>query len=282
MKRMEANFSKQTETLQQQNQAMQNKIIQSERQNRFQPRGNFNWDKSKQSQQNQRVPTPLSGNNMVEQEDLPWCGPCDQPHSQDTCLYAKEITQLASEINKEGSSDLNNYVGDGPSMINNVHILANDQSVDQAAIERALTPKPSQEEIRRRIRERDWVTYQRRGKQMHQPPQDSQGQQPNQEVPKEILKRKQQVQPIRTQHGGSTSKASRDESMEVNIDLDAYLTKSHIIVPFLELIKIPSLRRKDEIVMGFSKDDPSQDQPIILQTTDRGGSNGKYDPFFIF
>jgi hypothetical protein len=39
---MEANFAKQTKTPQQQNQAMQNKIILLERQSRFQPRGNAN------------------------------------------------------------------------------------------------------------------------------------------------------------------------------------------------------------------------------------------------
>jgi hypothetical protein len=50
------------------------------------------------------------------------------------------------------------------------------------------------------------------------------------------------------------------------IDLDIYLAKSHIIVHFLELIKIPSLGKKDEVVMGFSKtnDDSSKDPPIIL------------------
>jgi hypothetical protein len=49
------------------------------------------------------------------------------------------------------------------------------------------------------------------------------------------------------------------------------------------LIKIPSLRRKDEMIMRFSKasDDPSKDIPIILQTKYRGGSNGKHDPFYI-
>jgi hypothetical protein len=110
--------------------------------NTSRPRGNFNWDKSKQVQQSQRIPTPLGGNNMVEQEDLTWCNPCGQPHSQDTCMYAKEIVQMASEVNKEGPSDLNNFVGDYPSMINNIH------EVDQAAIERLNQPKPSPEEIK--------------------------------------------------------------------------------------------------------------------------------------
>jgi len=27
--------------------------------------------------------------------------------------------------------------------------------------------------------------------------------------------------------------------------------------------------------------DPSQDQPIVLETTNRGGFNGNHDPFFI-
>jgi hypothetical protein len=126
-------------------------------------------------QQNRMVPTPQSGNNVVEQQDLPWCNPCDLPHSQDTCLYAKEIAQHVNEINNDGSSDLNSHVDDWPSMINDVHILSIDQErgFDQANVARALVPKPSQKDIKRRIRERDWVTYQRMCKQMQQQCHDS-------------------------------------------------------------------------------------------------------------
>jgi len=52
-------------------------------------------------------------------------------------------------------------------------------------------PKPSQEEIKRRIREREWLAYQRRGKQSPKQLQDSPRKQLSQEVPREILKRKQ-------------------------------------------------------------------------------------------
>jgi hypothetical protein len=97
-------------------------------------------------------------------------------------------------------------------------------------------------------------------------------------MPKEILKRKQPIQPIRTQGDGSTSQTPNDE---INIDLDLYLLKSYISVPFVELMKVPSLKKKAGKVLGFVDDDPSQDQPIVLQTTDRGGFNGKNDPFYI-
>ena len=77
---------------------MQNKIVQLKRQtqqNRYQPRGNNSWDNLRPTQynQNQRVQTPLNTNNAVDQETLPWCNPCEQPHDQDTCLIAKEAFQ---------------------------------------------------------------------------------------------------------------------------------------------------------------------------------------------
>jgi hypothetical protein len=48
-------------------------------------------------------------------------------------------------------------------------------------------------------------------------------------------------------------------------------------------MKIPSLKMKVGRDSGFVKvnNDPSQDQPIVLQTTNRGGFNGNHDPFFI-
>jgi hypothetical protein len=51
------------------------------------------------------------------------------------------------------------FVGDYPNIINNIN------RVDQATIERLNQPNPSQEEIKRRIREREWLRYQRRNKQ---------------------------------------------------------------------------------------------------------------------
>jgi hypothetical protein len=105
MKRMEASFAKQTETLQQQNQAMQNKIVHFKRQaqqNRFQlsTKRDGGWDKPRQPQhnQNQKVTNPLETNNVVDEEPLPWCNPCNLPHNQESCMVAKEDTPLTSEI----------------------------------------------------------------------------------------------------------------------------------------------------------------------------------------
>jgi hypothetical protein len=56
MKRMTYKVSKKTETLQQQNQEMQNKIVLLERQTQqkiFRPRGNNGWDKSRRPRHNQ-------------------------------------------------------------------------------------------------------------------------------------------------------------------------------------------------------------------------------------
>jgi hypothetical protein len=51
----------------------------------------------------------------------------------------------------------------------------------------------------------------------------------------------------------------------------------------LEFVKIPSQRKKIKEILGFGeeKEESSEDAPIILQTTDRGCSNGKNDPFYI-
>ena len=47
-----------------------------------------------------------------------------------------------------------------------------ERDLDQPNISRALAPKPLQEEIKRRILEKDWVTYQRRDKQVQTQPQE--------------------------------------------------------------------------------------------------------------
>jgi hypothetical protein len=70
----------------------------------------------------------------------------------------------------------------------------------------------------------------------------------------------------------STSNATKDTNVDINIDLDTYFENSHISNPFLD-IKIPLQRRNVEIILGFSKvnDDPFEDTPTILQTMDWGG-----------
>jgi len=115
---------------------------------------------------------------VVEEELFPWCNPCNLPHKQETCLVAQEAARLANEIYKHGSGNSKNYVGDVHDMINAISESSSEQvkgmkDLDQAIIYRALAPKPTQEEIKRRIQEKDWNTYQRRRKQVqpqHQEP----------------------------------------------------------------------------------------------------------------
>ena len=74
-------------------------------------------------------------------------------------MVSKKVFQQVGEINKDGSSELNNYiVGEWHDMINNVSNSPNEKDkgvkgkgLDLATIARDLAPKPSQEEIRRRI-----------------------------------------------------------------------------------------------------------------------------------
>ena len=86
-------------------------------------------------------------------------------------MVSREVFQQVGVINKDGPSDLNNYiVGEWPDMIYNVSNSPNEKEkgvkgkgLYLATIGRDLEPKPSQEAIRRRIREKYWVTYQWRG-----------------------------------------------------------------------------------------------------------------------
>jgi hypothetical protein len=143
----------------------------------------------------------LNNNNVVDRDSLAWCNPCEQPHDQDTCLIINKAFQQASEVSKEGSNgtETNNYVGEWFDTINNIYNLSDEQmkkikdkSIDASTIAKALAPKPSQEKIKRRILEKAWITYKRKGKPIQQyhnsPPHQPQGvpiQQP-QVAPREI------------------------------------------------------------------------------------------------
>lgn len=50
-------------------------------QNQYQPRGDVGWNRNKDLQE-QRIPNPLASTNMVNQEEIPWCLPCDEPHHE--------------------------------------------------------------------------------------------------------------------------------------------------------------------------------------------------------
>ena len=93
----------------------------------------------------------MGANNVVDHEILPWCNPYGLPHDQNTCMISKEVFQQVSDINKDGTSYLNNYImGEWPDMINNVSNSPNEKTkgvkgkgLDLATIARDLTPKPS-------------------------------------------------------------------------------------------------------------------------------------------
>jgi len=152
-------------------------------------------------------------------------------------------------------------------------------SLDSTTITRALLPNPSQEEIKGRIREKDSVTYQHWGKQVQQEPQIAPIQQP-QVTPKET----QPIQPTRNSSDCSTSSIVKDASVDINIDLDTYFAKSHIAIPFLELINIPSQRRKVQRILGFSKvnESPSEDAPIMFSNHGLWGIKWLTYPFLHF
>ena len=70
----------------------------------------------------------MGSNNVVDYEKLPWCNPSGLRHDQNTCMVSKEVFQQVGEINKDRSSELNNYiVGEWSDMINNVSISPNEK-----------------------------------------------------------------------------------------------------------------------------------------------------------
>jgi hypothetical protein len=73
-------------------------------------------------------------------------------------------------------------LGEWKESINNVFTLSNEKmketweiNLDSTIIPRALAPKPR---LRGKFGDKDWVTYQRRGKKVQQEPQSSEIQQP--------------------------------------------------------------------------------------------------------
>jgi hypothetical protein len=90
-------FEKVTSKLIQTQTALLNKITSLERdrvqqgnfpprhqQNNHQPRGNQGWNRNRPPPE-QRVPNPLTPTNMVNQEEVPWCLPCNKPHNEWDC-----------------------------------------------------------------------------------------------------------------------------------------------------------------------------------------------------
>jgi predicted RNA-binding protein with PUA domain len=61
---------------------------------------------------------------VIDQRVSPWCDSCNLPHDQETCVISNDFTQL---VNEECPSDLNNFVGEVPDMINNVSNPSNEQ-----------------------------------------------------------------------------------------------------------------------------------------------------------
>jgi hypothetical protein len=157
-------------------------------------------------------------------------------HKQDTFLVAKEAIRLASESYNDGPRNSINDVGD---FCNEINVLSNspyeqvkwakERDLDQSYISIALAPKPLQEEIKRRILEKDWATYQRRDKQVQTQPQEPptqpsapipQPQMAQDLQPRVMLQREQRIQPTKT--SSDVLDMSKGTCEYINIDLKSY------------------------------------------------------------
>jgi hypothetical protein len=96
-----------------------------------------------------------------------------------------------------------------------------------------------------------------------------------------MLQREQQIQPTKT--SSDVSDMSRATCEDINIDLKSYFSKSHISIPFLEFVKIPSQRKKIKQILGLGegKEESSKNTHVILKTVEKGRLNGGCDPFYI-
>jgi len=52
--------------------------------NNRQPRGNQGWNRNRPPPK-QRVPNALAPSDMINQEDIPWCFPCNECHREWKC-----------------------------------------------------------------------------------------------------------------------------------------------------------------------------------------------------
>jgi hypothetical protein len=66
-----------------------------------------------------------------------------------------------------------------------------------------------------------------------------------------MLQREQQIQPTKT--SSDVSNMSKSTCEDINIDLKSYFSKSHISIPFLEFLKIPSQRNKIKQILGLGE-----------------------------
>lgn len=136
---------------------------------------------------------------MVYHETLPGCRACRDAHDEDSC----PVIIQARESNNEFPNKLDtmNYVGEESDIICSVTGKAYNVSEDQMkqikgksvysdVITRMYGEKPTQEQIRKWIRDKEWNTYQRINKAVPQRPEA------DRQIPQKAPVREQPMQTV--------------------------------------------------------------------------------------
>jgi hypothetical protein len=201
--------------------ALQNRLITMERSNsnRKQHKPNEKWPR-RPPQNDQRPPNPFESTNLVEHHSIPYCRLCGEFHEESTCLFYLE--ECENKYGNQGNEqvnmcneryygamydwmDVNDYGSSGNFMNGNI---------DKATENYGHKPNPQQVVEMAKYR---GTTYQRDGNKSQYKGQTS--------VPK--------VSPTHP-------KSNVPINAYLNIDLGGWLSNAKMLVPVLELMKIPS------------------------------------------
>jgi hypothetical protein len=73
--------------------------------------------------------------------------------------------------------------------------------------------------------------------------------------------------------------APTDEDLHLNIDVPGMIGKMNMLVPVVEMCKIPSIRR--EVLKALKVQDEAGDPPVILNTMYHGSQGEENPPFYL-
>jgi ribonuclease HI len=245
--------------------ALQNRLITIERlqgNNRQQHKPNDKWPR-RPPQNNQRPPNPFESTNLVEHRSIPYCRPCGEFHEESTCLVYLE--ECENDYGNQGDEQVNMCGGsyhDGRYDWMGVHDYGSSGNFMNGNTDKAIEkygPKPTPQQVVEMAKYRG-ITYQRNGNKGQDKDRTS--------VPK--------VTP---------PKLNVIVNADLNFDLGGWINNAKVLVPVLELIKIPSQKEKllkaiDAAPKSIVEKQPAtayQDAPVILQNWDR--KNEKNLPF---
>jgi hypothetical protein len=242
---------------------MQNRLVAMERAqaNRSYHKPNDKCQ-NRPSPQEQRPPNPFESTNLVDHQIIPYCKPCGQFHEESTCQIFLQVCN-EGEPSREEHEQVNMFVHEYKVGMNEwMELVEQSRDVNcindfvDKATER-FGPKPTPKQVPEMARYRG------------------------------LTKDMGQKIKMGLRHTHTPPNSIVPTNSELNIDLGGWLNNTKILVPVVEIMKIPYQKRKllkaIEDPHHHNIDRPPaiayQDAPVILQNWDRG--NEKNQLFFL-